>query len=843
MTNTINKSFITETAIIPGYTVKRWHPAVTTVTTRYFGYAHSSIDAYLNGYPRTEKVYAPTGSGPHTVSFSHVVGIDGSPVFEIVYVEDSETSATTIPGYYSYDVVPDAYTISYSPNLGWNASARSLKSVSGDFTATFLSSVSAVGAVVGMNEIFDSRGSHYSEISYGIHFTRGYYRVIEQGAIKTGSLSFVATDVFSISRAGDVVVYLKNGSVFYVSAKPSSNELLLDVSLYAAGDAIYDASLVFGSSIELRAGDLAAGSGLSATPKPFSDLVAESLLKHNGIYSQGSGDYISAVGLVSVSGLEIIKYFGEANISSTSALASTAYSPEGVTASLGSLTAFATSGYPAYAEIVGSLPAMVAQAGTGEITTAFTYIAGAFEAMTANIISLVGETTVAPSESQLLPLAAFATSHVGFQTTVSPTALTTTAVLDIRTVFGAGALGAASGLSFSGAYSLDNDVHVSGIVLAASSSLDTTKAFGQSSVVGGAALLFSGHYTSNGTPYAYAQASVSLSPLYATLGSFPPLGNFAFLGFLDTSLSGIGSVRTQSDSGMDFLVLDLAGSGGATTEDDLAWPDFTFDGTGTFADNGHAALPFFTSTLSGTGITWGKGNANAGFIASTLIGYGGAEGAFAAPAFNISATGTVFPSGEAGTLPFLSFTLQGGGAKQASGGASLPFVTFGLSYATASLPFPILNLSGTGKAATANAVAYVMNVRTTESTRYSNFNFLHIITIGGKPYGVKEDGLYLLEGDTDMGTAINGTIVTKETDFGIYNSKRVPKIYLNTDTRTKITPFVDDKPGPQYLSEFTGRKANLGRGLEGRYWRFKIENIQKLEGVEFLSEDLRRRVK
>lgn len=146
-----------------------------------------------------------------------------------------------------------------------------------------------------------------------------------------------------------------------------------------------------------------------------------------------------------------------------------------------------------------------------------------------------------------------------------------------------------------------------------------------------------------------------------------------------------------------------------------------------------------------------------------------------------------------------------------------------------------------------NAVAYVMNVRTGEQTRYTNYGFLHIITIGGKPYGVRSDGLYLLEGNTDydavLPTAINGVAITKAMDNGSYHEKHCPQLYLNSDTQTKVTPIVDGVEKSAYLSSFGGRKTKMGRGLSGRYYQFKVENISAVEGMEILFEERQRRVR
>jgi len=172
------------------------------------------------------------------------------------------------------------------------------------------------------------------------------------------------------------------------------------------------------------------------------------------------------------------------------------------------------------------------------------------------------------------------------------------------------------------------------------------------------------------------------------------------------------------------------------------------------------------------------------------------------------------------------------------------FIETGLSYFNISGLGPVFSLSSLVSESLSNSIAYVLNVHTTESWKYTNYPFMHIIHIAGKPYGVKADGLYLLEGATDSGTAINGTVTSKDTDFGIFASKNVHEAYLNSDTATTIQPTVDGVLAPSaYPSSFGGRKVDIARGLEGRYWKFKIDNIVKLEGLEITPVLRQRRVK
>ena len=154
---------------------------------------------------------------------------------------------------------------------------------------------------------------------------------------------------------------------------------------------------------------------------------------------------------------------------------------------------------------------------------------------------------------------------------------------------------------------------------------------------------------------------------------------------------------------------------------------------------------------------------------------------------------------------------------------------------------------------TAYAEAFVMNLiplsgyntQNFAVSRYQNFPFYHLARIGDTYYGINSDGLYELTGEYDAleDVSVNGTIHTHTTDYGIFNSKNVPYVYLNGDDDYSVTAFVDDVEQPAFSSGFSGRRVKLARGNKGRYWEFKIEGIKKLQGIEHLPDGLSRRVK
>lgn len=141
------------------------------------------------------------------------------------------------------------------------------------------------------------------------------------------------------------------------------------------------------------------------------------------------------------------------------------------------------------------------------------------------------------------------------------------------------------------------------------------------------------------------------------------------------------------------------------------------------------------------------------------------------------------------------------------------------------------------------AEAYVMNIKTNAVSRYQNFPFTHVGRIGDKYYGFDAVGIYELTGTTDTDVEVNGTIHTATLDFGVFNSKNVPYMYVNGDDEYTITGYVDDEEQPPFISGFSGRRVKLARGNKGRYWAFKIEGVSKLQGLEFMPDQLSRRVK
>jgi len=262
----------------------------------------------------------------------------------------------------------------------------------------------------------------------------------------------------------------------------------------------------------------------------------------------------------------------------------------------------------------------------------------------------------------------------------------------------------------------------------------------------------------------------------------------------------------------------------------LANNEFTVTGRGLATQLG------FSFSASTNGAVNGRGFSSAATILGGAVVTGRGFSSLVQASVLTSEIGVVTGRGfgsslDSYTLAPTTITVLGGGF--ASGLSKITVTGQGIA------TYPTIQFTS----ASVNTEALVMNVVNNQVSRYTNYPFIHIISIGGTSYGVKADGLYLLGGSTDINTIVNGFIITAETDFGIFQSKNVPYVYLNGDDKYKVTPIVDGINKPSVSSTFKGRKAHPGRGNKGRYWAFKIEGIEHLQGVEYLPEILQRRVK
>ena len=351
--------------------------------------------------------------------------------------------------------------------------------------------------------------------------------------------------------------------------------------------------------------------------------------------------------------------------------------------------------------------------------------------------------------------------------------------------------------------------------------------------------------TSNQGSVVGSSMIVSIGSIVATLPAFSALLYGG--GVIATSLPSYSALLlgAQSNNALTAIlpnfIAQLYGGGIIVT----TLPSYTAVIRGFIPSIGriNAALPGFYANIQGYSGVLGYLNAALPFLSAQL--YGGGIINTSIPSFTVSAKGVVSVTGTlTGALPSLSAILVGNGGLTATLIATLPSFTAEYGFIFAQLP-PFI-VQATETAITQPLTAYSMNIKTGETTTYSNFNFQYIIRLGFNFYGVRPDGIYQLTGTTDNGAFINAKFKTAQSYYSVNAHKRAAKVYLDTENYTYVQPTIDTVPGIIQKSEQGGRRVNLGRGYSGKIWEFEISNVfgapMRIGAMEILFDELSRRV-
>lgn len=126
---------------------------------------------------------------------------------------------------------------------------------------------------------------------------------------------------------------------------------------------------------------------------------------------------------------------------------------------------------------------------------------------------------------------------------------------------------------------------------------------------------------------------------------------------------------------------------------------------------------------------------------------------------------------------------------------------------------------------------YAYNLNTEAPSFYEQFKFNSFAQVGRDYYGMNEDGIHILNGDTDAGEDINALMTTGLTDFEDGTLKTIPVIYASarSDKEMLLTARVDNYPDYDYTfigkpAELAPVRVKLGRGLKGLNWQLEVAN-------------------
>jgi hypothetical protein len=247
MANSLIKNTVIETVVgqeeVPGIPYRPARPPRTVYETRnicMFRYSGSGRYVYVTD-PQTLQV---TGTFVPDSIQSGGGGLQGtwSCQDEVVPVTYPGTTAQPyVPGH-TVNVVRSATGY----NLGWNSGGRSIAMFTGDGYVEFKVRAGVVGVICGINfaDGIDS-GYNGNTIDCAFYCARGQVRVIRNGIVGTSVGPYTDATVFHIERAGDSILFMKDGTTVFTVAEGVSGEPgWLEASLYSADDEVFDPALV-----------------------------------------------------------------------------------------------------------------------------------------------------------------------------------------------------------------------------------------------------------------------------------------------------------------------------------------------------------------------------------------------------------------------------------------------------------------------------------------------------------------------------------------------------------------------------------------------------------------------
>ena len=162
----------------------------------------------------------------------------------------------------------------------------------------------------------------------------------------------------------------------------------------------------------------------------------------------------------------------------------------------------------------------------------------------------------------------------------------------------------------------------------------------------------------------------------------------------------------------------------------------------------------------------------------------------------------------------------------------------------ANIVLPSLTMSGHSCVDVENYLCLCIQLNILAVSQYTNYGFDSLCRFNGQYLAAGGDGIFVIdEVDNDKGIDINSIIELVKTDFGISHQKRLRSAYVGYETSgsLKLTLLNDDENERVYTLSSTigqlqhGGKISINRDGKGRYWTFKIENV---EGCDFSLDNI-----
>lgn len=303
----------------------------------------------------------------------------------------------------------------------------------------------------------------------------------------------------------------------------------------------------------------------------------------------------------------------------------------------------------------------------------------------------------------------------------------------------------------------------------------------------------------------------------------------------------ITAVGTESENGqLDALLgaLSMAARGGARLDAELG--ALTLTAHASFWNVGRLNEPLGSMVLSGQVVVGNTARLSALLARMEIDAFGAGRGSGTLGALTLSGS---MRTGNVGRLSARLgvFELEARGTQGNYGSldallGQLQMVNAG----RADMALGTLRLTAIGHAVvTVTYQGWAMNLKPGQGmpnqvTEYSNFPFNQIIRFGDDYYGVADDGLYLLGGDTDydsptpanIGWRVRGPVM----DFGDRQMKVVRESFIYGRLGPSVTAKVSVGEGAdqtyaaliQRGSNAQAHRVKYGKGLKAVYWQFEL---------------------
>jgi hypothetical protein len=232
--------------------------------------------------------------------------------------------------------------------------------------------------------------------------------------------------------------------------------------------------------------------------------------------------------------------------------------------------------------------------------------------------------------------------------------------------------------------------------------------------------------------------------------------------------------------------------------------------------------------------------------------YGGAQFAAGTRPFAVTASGVIGIVGRADlVVPRRAFTLSATGTRSDNGQANMVAPTFISLFGVYRGTMPLFNVRGIGSETIAAVYqAYAVNIKNAALTEYTNFPFNHLARVNGQTIAFTDTGAYLLGAGDDDGSPIDALFELPPSDFQTSLLKRMPYIYLGTDSGEylRISAVADERVTVASKTATIGRnrRAKMARGVKARFWAGRVENTGgedfSVDSLEYLPMILKRKV-